>query len=111
MIPITPPAVVEVDSERRYIAVSESACRLLGYTREELLGKTIDEISAPSGAHVRAMFDKFIDDHSMNGIFALRKKTGEIIWIRFESSLKHGRSIATWTHYEPASPEPAPDEP
>lgn len=103
MIPITPPGVVEVDSHRCYIAVNEAACRLLGYRRDELVGKTIDEISAPSGAHVPAMFHKFKSDGSMKGVFALRRKSGEIIWIRYESSIKEGRNIAIWTHYEVSS--------
>lgn len=103
-IPIQPPAVVEVDEERRYISVTESACELLGYSRQELLGKTIDEISAPSGAHVPPMFYRFREDQGMDGIFALRRKSGEIVWIRFESSVSGGRNIATWTHYEPWSP-------
>jgi PAS domain S-box-containing protein len=100
MIPLEPPAVVEVDSDRRYIAVNDSACTLLGYTRDELLQKTIDEISAPSGAHVPIMFDRFKDDKQMSGLFALRRKDGQIVWVRFESSSQDGRNVATWTHYK-----------
>jgi PAS domain S-box-containing protein len=109
MVPVSPPAEVEVDSTRRYIAVNDSACELLGYTREELLQMRIDEISFPSGAHVRPMFSQFLEDGSMRGIFALRRKSGEIIWVRFQSKLVNGRSLATWTHYEawdPANSQP-----
>ncbi len=56
MIPVLPPAQVEVDSSRRYIAVNDSACELLGYSRQELLNLRIDDISFPSGAHVGSMF-------------------------------------------------------
>ena len=31
------------DEDRRYIAVNECACRLLGTTREEILGRTVGE--------------------------------------------------------------------
>ena len=106
MLAVSPPAEVEVDSSRRYIAVNDAACQLLGYTREELLSKTIDEISYPSGAHVRPMFTKFLEDGSMNGIFALRRKTGEAIMVRFESQVVDGRSLAKWTHYKPIAPGP-----
>jgi PAS domain-containing protein len=37
MVAIIPPAEVEVDDTRHYIAVDDSACQLLGYSREELL--------------------------------------------------------------------------
>jgi PAS domain S-box-containing protein len=100
MIPISPPAHVEVDSNRRYIFVSDAACELLGYTREELMQRRIDDISFPSGAHVRPMYHRFLKDGKMRGIFALQRKSGEVIRVRFESKVSRGRSLATWTHYE-----------
>ncbi len=100
MIPVTPPAEVEVDDSRRYIAVNDSACQLLGYSREELLRLRIDDISFPSGAHVAPMYERFMEDGTMHGIFALRRKSGEIIWVRFQSKSADGRSIALWTHYQ-----------
>ncbi len=100
MIPVIPPAQVEVDSSRRYVSVSDSACELLGYTREELLTMRIDDVSFPSGAHVRPMFKRFVKDGKMRGIFALQRKSGEVIRIKFESERAGERSIAIWTHYE-----------
>jgi PAS domain S-box-containing protein len=100
MIPVTPPAQVEVDHTRRYISVNDSACELLGYTRQELLNMRIDDISFPSGAHVSPMYAQFLNDGKMQGIFALKCKSGEVIRIRFESEQTQGRSLATWTHYE-----------
>ena len=67
MLPIDPPAEVEVDSSRRYMAVNDAACELLGYSREELLRLTIDQVSYPSGAHVSPMFTRFLQDGSMSG--------------------------------------------
>lgn len=64
----------------------------------------IDDISFPSGAHVRPMFSQFVEDGSMRGIFALKRKSGEIIWVRFQSKVVNGRSLATWTHYEAWEP-------
>ena len=94
-----PPAKVEVDASRRYVDFNDAACELLGYSREELLTKTIDDISYPSSAHVYPLFQRFQQDGSMTGIFALRRKSGEGIMIRFESRIVNGRSLATWTHY------------
>lgn len=107
MVPVSPPAEVEVDANRCYIAVSDSACELLGYTRDEFLKLRIDDISFPSGAHVRPMFSQFAEDGSMRGIFALRRKSGEIIWVRFQSKIVGGRALATWTHYEVWEPAKA----
>ncbi len=52
MLPVVPPARVEVDAQRRFIDVNDGACKLLGYTRQEFLQLSVDDISFPSGAHV-----------------------------------------------------------
>jgi PAS domain S-box-containing protein len=100
MIPVQPPAEVEVDEKRCYIAVNDAACELLGYSREEFLRMKIEDLSYPSGAHVKPMYAQYLEDGSMRGIFALRRKSGEIIWVRFTANVANGRSRATWTHYE-----------
>ncbi len=100
MLPVQPPAEVEVDENRCYVNVNDAACELLGYSREELLSMKIDDVSYPSGAHVDPMYSQYLEDGSMKGIFALRRKSGEILWIRFSATSTNGRSRATWTHYE-----------
>ncbi len=100
MIPVTPPAQVEVDSNRRYISVNDSACELLGYSRQELLSLRIDDVSFPTGAHVSPMYQQFVQDGKMQGIFALKRKSGEVLRIQFEAEQIAGCSRATWTHYE-----------
>jgi PAS domain S-box-containing protein len=45
------PALVFVaDEDMRYIAVNETACRTLGYTREELLALSVDKVARGPGA-------------------------------------------------------------
>lgn len=101
MVPVVPPAKVEADSTRRYVYVNDAACELLGYSREELLNMRIDDISFPSGAHVKPMYTQFVEDGDMRGIFALKRKSGEIIWVRFRAETVNGRYRSTFTHYEP----------
>jgi len=100
MVPIDPVAEVKVDEERCYVAVNDAACELLGYSRQELLNRKIDDVSFPSGAHVPPRFEKFLEDGSMTGIFGLRRKSGEDLLVRFESRLVNGRREARWTECE-----------
>lgn len=37
--------IVFADEKRRYTDATQSACKLLGYTREELLAKSDDDVS------------------------------------------------------------------
>ena len=39
--------IVEVDTEDHFIAVNDRICQILGYRREELLGMTVHELTAP----------------------------------------------------------------
>ena len=107
MISIDPPAIVEVDADRRYVAVNDSACQLLGYSREEFLQMRIDDLAVPSGAHVPSMYQNYVEAGAMEGIFAVKRKRGDAILIRFNASIRDGRAISEWTAYEPVIYRPA----
>jgi PAS domain S-box-containing protein len=100
MLPIDPPAILEVNEKCEYVRVNESACKLLGYTREELLQMRIDDLSFPSGAHVSPMFERYQEDGGLRGIFAVKSKRGEVLWIRYDAVVEDGRMISRWTEYE-----------
>jgi PAS domain S-box-containing protein len=104
MIPISPPAIVEVNQDRRYVDANPSACALLGYSREELLSMRIDDVSYPSAAHVSPMFARYRGEGGLRGRFAVQTKRGEVLWIRYEAEVDGGRMIARWTEYEPVKP-------
>lgn len=44
--------IVELDSGDRLVAINERACQILGYPREELLGMTVHELTAPEDRHL-----------------------------------------------------------
>ena len=99
-LPIDPPAILEVNEKREYVRFNESASKLLGYTREELLQMRIDDLSFPSGAHVSPMFERYQEDGGLRGIFAVKSKRGEVLWIRYDAVVEDGRMISRWTEYE-----------
>lgn len=74
-----------VDCERRYINVSDSFCELVGYKREELLGKKYDELTAPETNDIHTIFRLFIRDGYMHGLWMLVHRTGARILVRYDS--------------------------
>lgn len=89
--------IVVADANRRYIDVSQSVCDLLGYSREEMLTKTIDDISAPSGAHTASMFQRFAETGRMRGWYLLRHRNGHLIEIDYVAeALPDGTFRACW---------------
>jgi len=90
--------VVFVDADRRYVEVTDGVCQLLGYSREELLAKTIDEITAPElRAQVPETFRQYINQGGLEGRHALLAKDGRRIAIRYESKVyPDGCRVARW---------------
>jgi len=90
--------VVFVDANRRYVEVTDGVCQLLGYSREELLAKTIDEITAPElRAQVPEIFRQYINQGGLEGRHALLAKDGRRIPIRYESKVyPDGCRVARW---------------
>jgi PAS domain-containing protein len=62
-----------VDGARRYVEVSDSFCQLVGYRREELIGKRYDDLTAPGTNDITAVFRLFVS------------RSGATILVRFES--------------------------
>jgi PAS domain S-box-containing protein len=90
--------VVFVDADRRYVEVTDGVCELLGYTREELLAKTIDDITAPEmRSHVPETFRQYVAEGGMEGRHGLLAKDGGRIWIHYQSKVyPDGRLVARW---------------
>jgi PAS domain S-box-containing protein len=95
--------VVFVDANRRYVEVTDGVCRLLGYSREESLTKTIDEISAPElRAQVPETFRQYITQGGMGGEHSLMAKDGGRIPIRYQSKVyPDGCRVARWEPLQP----------
>ncbi len=87
-----------VDGTRRYIAVTDGVCKLLGYSRAELLRKSIDEVTAPEiRATVPETFDHYVAQGSMEGVFALVARDGRRIAIQYQARVfPDGCMVARW---------------
>jgi hypothetical protein len=76
-----------VDRDRRYINVSDGVCELLKWSREEILGKTIDWLTYPNSADAPVMFRHYIESGEMVGSYVLRCKTGEPVNVTFKATV------------------------
>lgn len=60
------------DEDRRYIAANDAACRLLGTTRDELLGRTVGEQTADG----EAVVDEAVRAQRLAGTLTAQKFDG-----------------------------------
>jgi PAS domain S-box-containing protein len=77
-----------VDSDRRYVWVSDNFCELLGYNSDELIGKRYDEVTAPTTSDIPVTARMFKKLGYMHGLWMLIHRTGERILIRYEAWLR-----------------------
>jgi PAS domain S-box-containing protein len=82
---VAPDYTTVVDTNRRYIEVSDSFCQLVGYGRQDLIGKTYDELSAPSTNDIPTVFALFVKNGYMHGLWMLVHRTGTRILVRYEA--------------------------
>lgn len=64
---------VFVDSSRRYVDCSDGVAELLGYKRQELLQKSIDDISCHS-EEVNRLFNRYLEAGGLVGEYVLMAK-------------------------------------
>jgi PAS domain S-box-containing protein len=77
-----------VNSDGRYVEVSDSFCELVGYSREELIGKRYDALTAPGTIDIPTIFSLFLKEGYMQGLWMLVHRDGHRILVRYESWLR-----------------------
>ncbi len=75
-----------VDRRRQYTNVSDGVCELLGFRREEIIGRTIDWLTYDD-VTVPALFDEFLKASQMTGTYALRSKKGLPVVVEFTATV------------------------
>jgi PAS domain S-box-containing protein len=85
---VQPDYSVVVNSDRKYTEVSDSFCELLGYRREELLGKRYDDFTAPRTNDIPVVLELFIKSGYMHGIWVFVHRSGTKILVRYEAWIR-----------------------
>src|SRR4051794_36931037 len=72
--------IVVADSDSRYVAVTDNVHRLLGYRAEELVGRSISDITAPELREATsAVWEQFIRLRRRRQPYALVAKDGTVV--------------------------------
>ena len=90
---VAPEYTTVVDIDHRYIQVSNSFCQLVGYRREDLIGKKYDDISAPGTNDIPVVFSLFMRDGYMHGLWMLVHRTGTRILVRYDAWIRSDSKI------------------
>jgi PAS domain S-box-containing protein len=82
---VKPEYITVVDSDRKYVDVSDSFCQLVGYRREELLGMKYDDLTAPNTNDIPSVYTLFSQTGYMHGLWMLVSRQGTRILVRYEA--------------------------
>ncbi|MDP9159453.1 MAG: response regulator [Acidobacteriota bacterium] len=88
--------VIFANASRRYLDCSDGVCKLLGYSRLEILEKTVDDLSYhPDRA--AEIFEKYLKRGQQDGEYVLRHKNGRPVPIRYVAHIfPDGCIAAVW---------------
>lgn len=77
-------AILIADDEGRYLDANASACRMLGYGREAIIGRTIAMFMEPAGdgAPPEGQWRAFLEQGTQSGVTRLRRGDGS--WVELE---------------------------
>jgi PAS domain S-box-containing protein len=89
-----PAAIFVMGDDRKYVAVNETACRLLGYDRAELLA--LDPADLAPESDVDAKLEELDRTGSHNGRVRLRTKSGELIPFNYRTSAATAAHMRFW---------------
>lgn len=79
-------AMILADDDARYVDVNPAACALLGYSREELVGLTAWDVSAPGMLDEgRRLWKVFTAGGHLSGEYLLRRKDGSLVLVEFNA--------------------------
>lgn len=88
--------VVFVDASRRYVDCSDGVSELLGYSREEMLEKRIEDISYDV-SQVPTLFSQYVERGTLEGEYVLQRKDRTPLPIRYQAFVfSDGCHAAVW---------------
>ncbi len=83
-----------IDKERRLVSVSEAFARTLGYRTMDIVGRPIDDFTAPNTIDIEFVFNAFFKLGEMDGIWIFQHRDGRKVVAHYHARLNNNHSYA-----------------
>lgn len=77
-----------VGKENNYVEVSDGFCRLVGYSRAELLRMKLEDLAAPGTAEITTAFNPSKATGCAHGLWLLVSREGTRVLVRYEFRIR-----------------------
>jgi len=84
----SPTCTILIGKDNSYLEVSDGFCRLVGYSRDELLQMKLEDLAAPGTADITTAFNPSEKTGCAHGLWLLVSREGTRILVRFESRVR-----------------------
>jgi PAS domain-containing protein len=91
----SPTCTILIGKDNTYLEVSDGFCRLVGYSREELLQMKLEDLAAPGTADITTAFNPSIATGCAHGLWLLVSREGTRILVRYESRVRSDLLLQT----------------
>jgi PAS domain S-box-containing protein len=85
---VKPEFITVADCDGKYVDVSDGFCQLLGYRRDELIGKSFGDLTAPNTTDIPTVFKLFSKLGYMHGLWMLVSRRGTRVLVRYEAWIR-----------------------
>lgn len=82
------PCTILIGKDNRYLEVSDGFCRLVGYSRAEVLRMKLEDLAAPGTADITTAFNPSKATGCAHGLWLLVSREGTRILVRYESRVR-----------------------
>ena len=85
---VQPDYVAVFNERRKFVEVSSSFCKLLGYREDELVGRPFEDVTVPRTNNIPVLVKMLIENGYLQGIWVLAHKSGTKLFVRFATVLR-----------------------
>ena len=95
-VKVCPDYIAVFNERRRFVEVSLSFCKLLGYAEAELIGRPFEEFTVPHTNHIPILLQLLFDNGYLQGIWVLAHRSGTKLFVRFATVRRSDDLYEAW---------------
>ena len=86
--PVQPDYIAVFNDRRKFVEVSPSFCKLLGYAENEIIGRPFEDFTVPRTNNIPVLLHMLIQNGYLQGIWVFAHRSGTKLFVRYATVLR-----------------------